>query len=96
MMRRSVIIVTEHGEGFEVKLTVIDAWTAGGNYRLVNLGAGPYQLQIYDNGEWREESVQYRWSAVTHRIEELKKTLSSLNSDNISNFKPFTFSKEKE
>ncbi len=64
----------EHGETFVVNLTVIDEWEVGGdNYRLVNLGAGPDQLQILDNGVWREESVCYQWPVLTHRIKDLAK-----------------------
>ena len=60
-------------EGFEVDLKVIDKWRGGTDmYRLVNLGAGPLRLQIFDGNEWREESVQYRWSTLTSRINELR------------------------
>ena len=59
---------------FSPNLTVIDEWKAGGDkYRLVNLGAGPDQIQIQDDSGWREESQCYQWSTVTHRIAELKK-----------------------
>jgi hypothetical protein len=59
-------------EGFEEDLQIINSWESGSDkYRLVNLGAGPNQLQIFENGKWREESVQYRWSAMSNRIKHL-------------------------
>lgn len=63
----------KQADGFVVKLTVIDEWQGGSDkYRLVNLGAGPYQLQIYDNGKWGEGSECYKWSTVTYRIKQLR------------------------
>ncbi len=62
-----------NGDSFKVDLSIIDEWESGNDkYRLVNLGAGPAQLQILDGGNWREESVCYRWSTLTHRIDQLR------------------------
>lgn len=55
------------------QLVVIDSWISGDdNYRLVNKGAGPDELQIYlGDGKWKPESPQYVHSTLCNRISQL-------------------------
>lgn len=65
-------------DNFTEKLTIISQWNAGGElFRLVNLGAGPDQLQIKVNGEWKEESNQFKWGSSTNRIKSLEKNANT-------------------
>lgn len=62
----------DKNDGFIEKLTIIDQWESSSeSFRLVNLGAGPDILQILYNGNWREESLCYRWGVLTSRIKSL-------------------------
>ncbi len=71
------------GEGFVVELKVVDKWRGGTDmYRLVDLGCGPMQLQIFNGKEWVEESEQYRWSTLTSRINELRNSQDNIESTN--------------
>ena len=66
------------GETFEINLTVLDEWEVSGGkkYRLVDLGAGPDQLQEFVDNDWKQVSHCYQWGIVTHRITDLKRKMS--------------------
>ena len=67
----------EIGETFIERLEILDEWQVGNEkYRLVNLGAGPDQIQEFIVGEWKEMSPCYRWSTVTQRIVQLKNSIT--------------------
>ena len=70
------------GETFEVNLVVIDSWKSSlEHYRLVNLGAGPDQLQVSNDGkDWREESEHFKWGVMTSRIADLIENNARLHS----------------
>ena len=60
-------------DAFIESITVIDDWESGKErFRLINKGAGPDELQIFDNGKWRKESRCYEWGIVSSRIKQLK------------------------
>ena len=66
-------------EGFIEKITVLDEWeTSSDQYRLVNKGAGPDELQIMDDGAWRPESRCYVHSTLTSRIKKLSEKTTEL------------------
>jgi hypothetical protein len=69
------------GETFEVNLKIHDAWrTQNDYYRLVNLGAGPDQLQVEnEDGTWRAESTQYVHGVRCARIREQAKRASKVH-----------------
>jgi hypothetical protein len=71
------------GDSFVENITIIDEWIVGQDkYRLVNLGAGPDRLQIfqtyYDRDKliykqsWRDERDWYSTAVLTRRVKELK------------------------
>jgi len=64
-------------ETFERKITVLGEWEAGGQpYRLVNLGAGPDELQtinpLVGDEDWRPETSCYVHGILTSRIAQLE------------------------
>lgn len=55
--------------GFEKTTTVLDEWTSEGeSFRLVDLGAGPQELQIEKSGKWVPEQSFYIHGILCHRI----------------------------
>ncbi len=65
-------IMPEHGTFIE-NLEILDEWEVPHEkYRLVNLGAGPDQVQEFVDGEWKKVSSCYQWGIVTRRIVEIK------------------------
>lgn len=61
-------------ETFIESFKVTSEWKSGGdNYRLVDKGAGPKELQILTGDTWREESRCYIHSTLCNRIESLEK-----------------------
>jgi hypothetical protein len=72
----------EVGETFEEDLKVITEWESGGEkFRLINLGAGPDQLQVMNIGadEWKRERGHYEWGVLTHHIKKLSDELKKKN-----------------
>jgi len=68
-------------DGFVKKVTVFDEWEHGGQpMRLVNLGAGPDELQTINKDigdtDWRPETRCYVHGVLCSRIRELS-TLSA-------------------
>jgi hypothetical protein len=62
-----------YNSGFVQKITVVDEWESGGqNFRLVDLGAGPYQLQLMRDGSWVPESAHFVHCVLCERIVKLK------------------------
>ena len=59
--------------GFKINLKVLDEWVSQiDRFRLVDLGAGPVELQVQQDGEWVPEQSYFKWGIVTHRLLELK------------------------
>jgi len=57
---------------FDEKITVIDEWKDGNeSFRLVDLGAGPKELQVEQLGTWMPEQSQYIHGVLCSRIEML-------------------------
>lgn len=57
---------------FVEKIKVTDQWESGGeNFRLVDHGAGPRELQIERDGRWVAESPQFIHGVLCTRIESL-------------------------
>ena len=72
-----------NGEGFVIDFSKKDEWLSSGDkYRLVNFGSGPDVLEIFKDGIWKEESIQYRWSTLTNRIKELLEKSNNAKNDN--------------
>ena len=60
---------------FVEKIKVTDQWESGGeNFRLVDRGAGPRELQIERDRRWVAESPQYVHGVLCARIEFLANT----------------------
>jgi hypothetical protein len=72
-------------DSYPQKLEVISEWTAGGeNFRLVDLGAGPMQLQIKRHGAWVPESQQYIHSILCSRISCLSNASNEAHRESVS------------
>ena len=57
------------GDTFVEKITVLDEWDSGSeSFRLVDKGAGPYELQVKKDVGWVAETRCYVHSLLTHRI----------------------------
>jgi len=57
---------------FIEKISVLDEWSISDeDFRLVDKGAGPNELQVMRNGVWKSEKSFYTHSVLTHRIKEL-------------------------
>ena len=58
--------------GFVEKIEVTDEWeSCGEQFRLVDRGAGPRELQIKRDRRWVAESPQYIHGVLCSRIESL-------------------------
>jgi len=65
------------GSGYSEKEEVLDEWRSGNDaYRLINDGAGPMKLQVFEAGRWQPESSNYVHGMLTNRIVQLKKALA--------------------
>lgn len=63
------------GGTFDSSEIIIDEWETqtGDKYRLINFGAGPDVLQIWENdAQWALEKEHFKWGSITHRIRMLK------------------------
>ncbi len=68
----------ECGDTFEEVITVLSEWnTTNDKFRLVNVGAGPDQLQVMEDGKWVEEKSYYRWGVLTSRVKVLEERLKN-------------------
>jgi hypothetical protein len=70
------------GETFTQNLTIIDEWESGGQpMRLVNLGAGPDQLQTINKDigdtDWRPERSCYVHGVLCGRVKELRDQIAN-------------------
>lgn len=65
---------------FTPKIELIDIWYTGSdNYRLINKGAGPDELQILSSDyEWVPESLHFVHGVLCNRIKELNRILTDL------------------
>lgn len=69
-------------DSFIEKIKIIDSWECSNEkFRLVNLGAGPNQLQIFKQGKWVRESVCYEWGVLIDRVKQLKSLLKGISKD---------------
>lgn len=58
---------------FKEQVKTLDEWRSGDeDFRLVDLGAGPTQLQIKQSGAWIKEKDHYSWGVLISRIKFLK------------------------
>lgn len=59
--------------GYAMDVSIVDEWASGGDrFRLVNLGAGPDELQLLRDGMWVPESPQYVHGVLCARICQLR------------------------
>lgn len=56
-------------ESFEENIKVLSEWSDEyEEFRLVNLGAGPYQLQVKKFDEWVKEKRCFEWGVLCHQL----------------------------
>ncbi len=56
--------------GFVQNVKIIDQWESGGeHFRLVDIGAGPYELQRKSGKSWQKENEIFVHGILGHCIE---------------------------